>query len=97
VARKVFKGEKRYVRALVKRRDGEDFALGTATFEVYAPAVAAAIDTGSAMVEEHEVFFLLDTTASKYVSGNTYRAYMEVRVVNEPKVLRNQQMVEIVP
>lgn len=101
MSRRLYLGEKRYVGMTVSRRDDEAFTIAGASFEVK-DAAGAVVESGTASVDDNQVFFLFDTTktsgtpaAALYAAGRSYKAWFAVTITGLGKLLKEYVLVEI--
>jgi len=71
---KFSKGEKKNIWIEVYERNGLDFTISSATFEVLDKDGNTVQASASATVEGHKIYGLVDTTAAGFVAGEGYSA-----------------------
>lgn len=87
----VKKGEKRYIAMKVTRRREGDFTIASASYDVNGiQSGECEIDQGS-----KEIYFLIDTTLSGFIKGNSYLAEFTVTIDTLPKIIIDHVVISI--
>ena len=83
---KLYKDEKRNIYMKMTRRKNISYTIESVTCKVYNSA-GKVIETGIGVVQDKEVYYLLDTTKQYFQSGKDYDVEFHVVITNMSKLV----------